>query len=587
MSVGFFDRISLFFSSKTGLYLYGKRKGEIGVYISYPLANNFDLPVGTVSERSLAEFLSVSTGGVNGRNIRRGEDLLFKKADGSYTTVTYQPIDTDRRGYVREKKAKTTNECLPLSALPNFERLSVAARFRAGDVFLVVNIHTKTDISYKTEYAVIAEFFDALRKDLKSPSVIWIGDKNYVIMISPDEEKLFFELAKRGVELDGEFFELALSCALIPADKTTSDQTAKLAFCAVKLGHGVVRGKYIFNESEFFEYRKYKKGEALKNEIRGLELAFTPVLSVNSGRVKYFYAEPKDACLAEKALLGGEGEYFDRVLTDKLAEKISEGVQPKHGYCVRLTGGKADAPRLKRLSEIAESEMYVQINGRIKDSESRLASLVKEYKAAGVKTVIYDPELDAAELKKLRKIGFDALRLAEFDRETAKLCADFCRMFRMECLVDGIDSEESFIEARRLGVDLCMGVLFTEASDMPSKLRYPVPVILCDEEPKKEEREGFKISLSRIAAGGIWGLFGGKAVRYYESKLAEMPHEKAEPAEKETAACEPLEYEEGLGAKKNRKEAKSDLAQKRRQKKEIKQGKLKKTKKLKNGKVKK
>ena len=66
-----------------------------------------------------------------------------------------------------------------------------------------------------------------------------------------------------------------------------------------------------------------------------------------------------------------------------------------------------------------------------------------------------------------------------------------------------------------------------------------------------------------------------------------MPPEKAEPAQTEMAACEPLEYEEGLGAKKKRQEAESELAQKRRQKKEIKQGKLKKTKKLKIGSVKK
>lgn len=587
MRIGSFERLGSYLSSKTGLYMYGKKKGGVGVYINSALARNFALPVGEASERSLAEFVNVSTGGVSGRAIRRGENLLFKKANGDYTTVTYQPTDGNRCGYLREKKRKTTNECLPLSALPNFEKLYGASRLRAGDVFFVVNIRTKTDMSNKTEYAVISEFFDALRKKLNSPSVIWIGDKNYVIMIAPDEEKSFFELAKREVELDGEFFGLALSYSVISADKTMSDQVQKLAFCAKKLEQGVLNGEYVFDEAEFFEYRKYPRGEELKKEISELELKYTPVLSVNSGRVKYFYVEPNDPRLADKALFGKASEYFNSTLTEKLVGAISNGVFPRYSYCIPLIGGEADTANLKRLSEIAESNIYVQISGRIRNSESSLASLAKEYRSAGIKVVIYDPELDCSELPKLRKIGFDAMKLAQNDRETVKICADFCKMFRMECLIGGIDGEESFIEARRLGVDLCTGALFAEPTDTPKKFQYAVPFILCDEEVQTEEHEEFEISLSRVAAGAIWGLFLEKATRFYDRKFSGKPLEKAEPLEAEELICEPLEYAEGLGAKKKRKEADSDLAKRKRQKKEIKQGKLKKTKKLKSRKVKK
>ena len=41
----------------------------------------------------------------------------------------------------------------------------------------------------------------------------------------------------------------------------------KLAFCAKKLEQGVLNGEYVFDEAEFFEYRKYPRGEELKKEI--------------------------------------------------------------------------------------------------------------------------------------------------------------------------------------------------------------------------------------------------------------------------------------------------------------------------------
>ncbi len=576
-----------------GLYYYGYEKNGPCIYIDRAMSRNFYLPHGEISEKSLSKFVMRSIGGVNGRNIRKGDRLMFRKADGRYTLVTYEPMCKGKRGYVREIKPYMSNRCLPLSALPNFDRLEMSAVSRAGDTFCVIRITPYENRGEDFDYACIAEFFDLLRREMTKPSVFWLGGREYAVMIKPCDFEKFSEICKKDLTVDGMKIKLSVSRVIIPAEATLTDQAQKLSFCTQKLRRGTVSGEYIFEESDFYTYRKYTVGKALERKICKVETGFLPAVSVGSGRVKYFYAFPKGKKFAEEAVFGGYAERLDSELLRRLTDMLRGGELPKAAYCLQLCGESIDEAAISELAHVAENKIYIEIRVRAARYEDSIAQKIAAIKRAGAVPVVYDPEAEVCSLAAMRRMGAEVIRLADKSREKLKAFCDFCRFYNIDCAFFGVELAEDFIELRRLGLDICAGGLFSGPIDIPEKTLFSLPVITYEKEEEEEEKaeeEVREFDLTRFAVKTVYGFCAEEMneLLYTKKRKPLDPMEKTDRTEKlleleKLDGCElsHCEYEEGLGAKKKRKKAVSDRAQKRRQKKEIKKGRLKKEKKIK------
>ena len=565
MSIGVFKKISSYLAYRSGGFSYGPNKNGVGVTVSEAMAKNFGLPERDISERSFDEFITASVGGVNGRKTRSGEDLLFLRHDGKYSLITYEPASAGLRGYLHEKKGKPSKECLPLSVLPNFERLCANALVRAGDLFAVARITPRENFGADYDYACIAEFFDLLRERTERPSVLWIGGRSYVIILKPEEKEIFSKICQAKIELEGRAVGLSVSTAIIPPNETSADQVQKLAFCAYKLSRGVLGGEYIFDKSEFYSYRNYSKKSRLENEIDAVELVFLPVVSVKSGNVKYFYVMPKDDNLPEKAIFGGMAKELDEAVIGKLSDMLLKGELPIASYCLPVFEKEPNKDMVKRIAELSKSKLYLEIRTRVSRPEPDLEKRVRALNKSGVGTVLFDPEISCDDFSEIRRAGFGTVKIASKDRSLISACSDFCRMYVMDCAVTDVSEESDFIELRRLGVDLCEGEIFSPPTSHPEKGFFSQPHILCDIEEQTVETDDVLYAALSSSCERLEGT------------------EPLEKADKLTILepTERLEYTEGIGAKKKRRELKLDFAKRRRQKKEIKKGRLKKLKKLK------
>ena len=600
MGLTLFEKTSAWFGSLTGFYSYGKRNNEPGIYINHAVAKNFGLYNGMISETALDEFVMRSIGGVNGRKMRHGEQLMFKRHDGTYSAVTYEPMHHGKRGYVHEIRVKTTGECLPLSALPNFSRLCENAEYRAGDLFCVISISPYENRGETFDYAAIAEFFDSLRKRCAKPSVLWLGDREYVLMIKPEQRDELDKLCKEELLLDGRAVTFSVIKAYIEPRYTDAEQAQKIAFCLKKIRSGSLCGDYYFDHDEFERAKTLLRDASLSEKIKNTELSFLPVVSVKSGKAKYFYVAPKDASLKDSAIFSGLRDELDCCITEKLTEGIRNEKFPKLPYCISVCADKVPTEKIALLAKESTSPIYVEICARAHRIDKKIWECAEKIKLAGAIPVIFDPQMNISELSAVQRMGFRIIRV--FGQSTKKLkgIADFCRVFGIECAVHGVDLDEDFINLRRSGVDLCAGNVLSEAVDVPTQIHFCEPHVICEEEENEEEPEPAKepepFDPSRFAAKMLCSVFSDEINSMIAPRKC-PPMDKMECTEK-TDPLEPIgksdlvpcEYEKGIGSKKEKKKKhkdkekhkhkkeKSDKKKKKLQKKEIKKGKLKKIK---------
>ena len=576
-----FEKVSSFVGTMTGFYSYGYRKKEPGVYINRAVAKSFGLCQGMMSEDTLCDFVMRSVGGVNGRKIRCGERLLFKKSDGSYVTVTYEPMTEGKRGYVHEHRVRTGIKGDAFTSLPNFSAISSDAERRAGDAFFAVSITPYATRGETFDYACIAEFFDALRKRIKGTSVYWIGNREYIVMISPDKAESFVSLCKEDVALDGRPVKLSISRVFLPPKDTSVDQAKKLGFCVAKLRSGMENGEYTFSSDDYKEYLSMPKGSAQKRAAEAAELTFLPVISVKTGRAQYFRAELNDKKLAVSCFYGENSAIFGNSVMKKLTEGLLSKGLPQLSYCVPVFGLDFDENALCELISAANGKIYLELNIRAQRYERAIIEAVRKIKKAGAIPAVFDAQMKACELSALQRMGFSVIRAN--NNNVLKDCADFCRMFRIDCAVYGVDTDDGFIAMRRVGADLCAGLSVSPYVDVPKDTAFAEPFVICEDEEKEEpiKADNEVFDLSRFTAEMLYlgfeeeinGLVAPKSCTPTEHLEELCGLERAKKGE-----LVPCEYEEGIGAKKKRKKAKTDKAQKKRQKKEIKQGKLKKIK---------
>ena len=109
-----FDNISIGAAKIIGYYPYDRKNSEAGVYISAAMAAEFSLPRGLMSERTFADFVMCSVGGVNGTGLKYASDLLFRKANGEYITVSYVPISENKSGYLQKDRHRKSKKYPPL-----------------------------------------------------------------------------------------------------------------------------------------------------------------------------------------------------------------------------------------------------------------------------------------------------------------------------------------------------------------------------------------------------------------------------------------------------------------------------------------
>jgi len=572
----FFEFSSRIYGELTGFYSYGYRKNVPGVYINEAIAENFGIPCGMMSEDALHDFVMCSTGGVNGRRIRHGDGLLFKKSDGSYVTVTYEPMKKDRGGYVQEHRTKPS-QYKKLSDLPNFSQLLTNAEYHSGCIFCAVSITPCENRGKVFDYACIAEFFDVLRKSLKKPAIHWIGERDYIIMIKPDELDEFSKLCEMPVAADGYEVSLSVTRVSLPAEETADEHEKKLEFCALKLRSGIVGGEYIFSRQDYEKYLACPKLHEILGAIDSGEIAFLPAVSVKTANVKYFYVVPKNEeliCACNQAGLDSE---LDLMLLSSLREGLACGKLPKLSYCVPLRSNHTDTATIAELCAATEADIYIELRSRAKRYEEDLAARADKIKSAGAIPSISSTEAELWSLDGLRRMGFSVINTVSNDTEMISGTADLCRTFGLDCAVYYVDSDEEFIKMRRFGVDICAGKVFSEPIEIPDKTLFAEPHIIFDEEPEREPKPK-PFDLSRFTSKVICRVLSKeiKEITAPRDQTVLEPTEKLDPIE--GSDLEPLEYEEGIGAKKKRKEAKTEKAKKKLQKKEIKAGKLKKEK---------
>ncbi len=577
-----FEVMSSVFGRLTGFYSYGYRKDEPGIYINEAIAENFGLHSGMMSEGALNDFVMRSIGGVNGRKMRHGEGLLFRKVDGRYVTVTYDPMKKGKRGYVQEHRLNKASGHKKISDLPNFARLVTNAEYHSGNVFFVLNITPYEYHGDTFDYACIAEFFDKLRRELTKPAVHWIGGREYVVMVKPEERELFLTICGEPVELNGKSIPLSISRITVEPQDTATDHAEKLEFCAKRLRAGISGRDYIFSAEDFEKYRKMPKLHETVGAIDRGDISFLPAVAVKTGYVKYFYVVPRADELAEHAWYSGLDAELDIMLIRSLTAGLADGILPQTSYCVPAYSGNIDVGALSVLCSSCKEKIYIELHMRSKRYEDSADELIASVKNAGAIPLLADNETELCSLDGVRRMGIEGFRITEENDEIIKGTADFCRTFGLDCAVFGADSDEKFIKLRRYGVDVAAGAVLSEKVELPEKMRFAEPQILCDEEPEPIERKPF--DLTRFCVKIIYNTFKDDIKKLSEIDISPDPivPTAAEPAEPlGESDLEPLEYAEGIGAKKKRKEAVTDKAQRKRQKKEIKQGKLKKTKKMK------
>ncbi len=586
-----FDNINIRTAKIFGYWsLVRKDKGS-GVCISAAMADEFSLPRGMMSERTLAEFIMCSVGGVNGVGIRYAEDILFKKANGEYIAVSYAPITESSNGYIHEMRHRHSKKHPPLSELPNFAMISANVKKRAGDVFCVMHMTPYIALDASSDYRCIAEFFDNLRKKLDRPSVFWLGDRDYFVAVKENELDAFDEICRGETSVDRQKINFSVEMAVIPPEHTKKDALEKLAFCVRKIKKGIKGEKYEFSDSDFEIYQKSRRNAdsiAKRMSYDKLALAYQPYANVKSGYVKYFAVIPDDPELARDCILNGCENKLDEAIIDKLTKLLASGEIPKAPYCIALCGKEIDLEKIKYAASLlagADRQLFVEISARAARIDRSLAEKVELIKSAGAVPVIYDQSMKDFEICALQRMGFSVIK-TDLDSPAIKACADFCRTYNLDCAVAGVDTDEDFIKMRRLGVDVCSGVAVGSKTSDPTAVIYPQPHILCDEEPEeeKEVEDEKEFDLTRFTVEKLYGRFGAPINELISPKPTELMEsmdamEKREPLkEKLRRNLEPCEFEEGIGVGKKRKKARSVRAQKKRQKKEIKKGRLKKVK---------
>ena len=592
----YFDKISSIVSSFSSFYPFGHAKGEPGLRISDAMANRFGIRAGIISERELSDTVTVATGGVNGSAMRHADGVMFRRGDGKYIMVSYSPATENERGFIHEIHGSTSAKCPPISELPNFGKLSAALARRMDGNLCIVRIVPYTQRGEVFDYCCIAELFDNLRRTLSSPAVFWLGDKNYAVFIGGDELASFRRVLATPVTFGGESISFATAFAYIPPSETGL-AAEKLAFCLKRLGVGEVGCEYKFNADDYRSYCFVKeRGTELSKKIAdwGFKFEYRPVVSVKTGYPECFWVRTVSGeafvldCYYNNLL-----NELDRAMLGKLLSKLERGKLPVISYCVPIYGSDDNSDLLEKIvNKLRESgkTLFVELEGRAPRYDDALAARVARYAALGARVCLSDREMEVRELPDIRRMGFCGVRIFNQNDSEIRACADFCRTYRMDCAVFGVSTEEKFISIRRLGVDFCRGDLFGAPTSYPEGNIFRLPTVETEEEPEPEPAEEAESSPAagfdpaREAAKLIYG----KVKRFVETD----PHlekrdpmdametvEPMEPLESKTeGGLEFTEREEGLGAKKKRKEITDPKKQEKRQKKEIKKGKLKKMK---------
>lgn len=586
-------------NSFTAFYPFGYAKDEPGINISEAMAARFGLRAGNISEAELSDAVTVATGGVNGSTMRHAEGILYRRPDGKYMLVSYSPVHGKERGYLHELHGSASTKCTPISELPNFGKLSAALERRTDGLFCIMRVIPYSEKGEVWDYRCIAEFFDNLRRTLTSSAIFWLGEKNYAVLISPDELDVLRKVIGRPLEIGGEDIRFAVAFAYIsPSDSGLAAE--KLAFCLKRLGAGVVGGFYKFNADDYRNYSfvKERRAELSKRLSEwAFKFEFRPVVSVKTGRAECFWVRSVSGDeFVLDCYYNGLWAELDRALLGKLISKLERGKLPVISYCIPLYSGEDNLDLVSELAELLAEKgktLYVEIEERVPRYDAALAARVARFHKLNTKVCLSDRETKPWELPDIHRMGFDGVRVFDQTDAEIKACADFCRTYRMDCAVFGVDTEDKFIALRRMGVDFCRGDLFGAPARFPEGDIFPLPIVEYEPEDEPEESEVEKdgepkeFNPNRYMAKAIYSRLNGvinsdphlqprEPMEKMEGMETTDPMERLEPDG--GRELEFTEREEGLGAKKKRKEITNPKKQEKRQKKEVKKGKLKKIK---------
>ncbi|MBQ8388745.1 MAG: EAL domain-containing protein [Clostridia bacterium] len=595
-----FEKISSLMSSFMAFYPFGLSKDEPGINISEAMATRFGLRAGNISEAELSDAVTVATGGVNGSTMRHADGILYRRPDGKYMMVSYSPIHGKERGYIHEVHGSSSaTKCPPISELPSFGKLSAALERRADGLFCVMRVVPYSEKGEVFDYRCIAEFFDNLRRILTSPAIFWLGEKNYAVLISPDELDVLRKVIGRPLEIGGEIIRFAVAFAYIsPSDSGLAAE--KLAFCLKRLGAGAVGGVYKFNADDYRNYCfvKERRTELSKRLSEwAFKFEFRPVVSVKTGRAECFWVRTVSGeGFVLDCYYNGLLVELDRALLGKLISKLERGKLPVVSYCVPLYSSEDNLDLVSELAELLAEKgktLYVELEERVSRYDAATAARVGRFRDLDAKVCLSDREIKPWELPDIHRMSFDGVRVFDQTDAEIKACADFCRTYRMDCAVFGVHTEDKFIALRRLGVDFCRGDLFGAPTKSPEGEIFPLPTVEYEPEEEPEEIEADasgeqkEFNPNKYIAKAIYsklkGVINGDPNLKPRDPMEKMegmestdPTEKLEP--EEGGELEFTEREEGLGAKKKRKEITDPKKQEKRQKKEVKKGKLKKIK---------